>query len=170
MPYAKAMVENQATIDLCLPGGTRVLTALGKLLQQDPTPFLLNMENKAKLPTRVIIRESECIGCAKCIQACPVDAILGSSKNMHTVIADECTGCELCIPVCPVDCMDVISLSTEQNTQEMADHARQRYYARQTRLHQKKVGKRQLIEKSIAERKDYIRAALARAKAKKLGV
>ena len=85
---------------------------------------------------RAVIREDECIGCTKCIQACPVDAILGSGKLMHSVIADECTGCELCIEPCPVDCIDLVAVEPSDLIQQKthADHYRQRYQARQARL------------------------------------
>lgn len=165
MPYAEALVYEKAAIDLCPPGGVKTLTALGKLLGQDPTPFIPAMEQKTKPLTRAIIRESECIGCTKCIQACPVDAILGSAKQMHTVIAIECTGCELCVPACPVDCIDILP-PLQQNVQ--TDHARQRYNARQKRLAQEKKLSHQ--DQSLAKRKDYVQAAIARVKTKKLAI
>ena len=112
MPYAEALAAKSAPIHLCPPGGVDGLIALGKLLNEDPSPYLEEMKEKAKLPMRAVIREDECIGCTKCIKACPVDAIMGSAKLMHTVLTDECTGCELCIAPCPVDCIDMIPVTT----------------------------------------------------------
>lgn len=167
MPYAEAIANHETTLDLCLPGGTRVLRELGSLLQQDITNLLPAMEDKAKNSSVVSIREAECIGCTKCIQVCPVDAILGSSKTMHTVLTDHCTGCDLCIPACPVDCIDVIPISNEHNEREKADKARKRYYSHEKRLANKTLNKQPLINTSSIESKDYLLAALARAKAKK---
>ncbi|NOY62924.1 MAG: electron transport complex subunit RsxB [Gammaproteobacteria bacterium] len=107
-PYAEAIADNRADINQCPPGGETVILALAELLDRDPKP--LNAENGvAKEETTVaVIDEQVCIGCTLCIQACPVDAILGAAKQMHTVIESECTGCELCVPPCPVDCIAMI--------------------------------------------------------------
>jgi electron transport complex protein RnfB len=106
-PYAEAIANEEADINQCPPGGEAVIQALADLLGRDPKP--LNPEHGEEKETEVaLIIEEECIGCTKCIQACPVDAILGGPKVMHTVIADECTGCELCIPPCPEDCIVMI--------------------------------------------------------------
>ncbi len=105
-PYAKAISEGEADINLCPPGGGKTVIALAELLGREPIPLATE-----KKPEQVaIIDEARCIGCVLCIKACPVDAILGATKQMHTVIKQECTGCELCIPVCPVDCIDMIPL------------------------------------------------------------
>lgn len=169
MPYAEAMVYEEAPINLCPPGGIATLKALGNLLKQDPTPFIDEMHKKAKPKTLAVIREDECIGCTKCIQACPVDAILGSAKQMHTVITSECTGCELCIAPCPVDCIDLLTLSEQQVTFNK-DTARTRYNNRQLRLENEKKSKKtlSLTTTPTANRQAYLQAALARAKAKKL--
>jgi electron transport complex protein RnfB len=106
-PYASAIANGEADINQCPPGGDAGVQALARLLGREPKP--LNPENGIEKPKVVaLIREPECIGCTKCIQACPVDAIIGASKSMHVVIADLCTGCELCIPPCPVDCIDLV--------------------------------------------------------------
>ncbi len=103
-PYAEAIASNAAEINQCPPGGDRVVARLALLLGREAKP--LNPENGIYRPPQVaVIDEAICIGCTKCIQACPVDAIVGASKLMHTVIASWCTGCELCIPPCPVDCI-----------------------------------------------------------------
>jgi electron transport complex protein RnfB len=103
-PYAEAIAAGRADIDQCPPGGDEGVVKLAALLGRDAKP--LNSAYGAFAPPVVaVIDEATCIGCTKCIQACPVDAIVGASKSMHTVIASWCTGCELCIPPCPVDCI-----------------------------------------------------------------
>lgn len=104
-PYAEAMAGGEVDINQCPPGGEATILSLADLLGVDPKP--LNEDNGAhnEVPEVAVIIEDYCIGCTKCIQACPVDAIVGAAKQMHTVIASECTGCELCIPPCPVDCI-----------------------------------------------------------------
>jgi electron transport complex protein RnfB len=111
-PYATAIANGEADINQCPPGGEATIIALADLLGRDVKP--LNPEHGVEqdVKTVVVIREELCIGCTLCIQACPVDAILGAAKQMHTVIKDECTGCDLCIPPCPVDCIDVVPLET----------------------------------------------------------
>lgn len=105
-PYAEAIAGGDA-INKCPPGGEETILALANLLDVEPEP--LDAEHGVeKAPMVAYIREDECIGCTKCIQACPVDAILGAAKQMHTVIVSECTGCELCIEPCPVDCIDMV--------------------------------------------------------------
>jgi len=109
-PYATAIANNAADINQCPPGGEATINALADLLDREPTP--LNPENGEEVPkTIAIINENDCIGCTLCIQACPVDAILGAAKQMHTVIESECTGCELCVPPCPVDCIDMVPVT-----------------------------------------------------------
>ena len=107
-PYAAAIADGSADINQCPPGGEAGVKALARLLGRASKP--LNPGNGIEKPKSVaLIREPECIGCTKCIQACPVDAIIGAPKSMHVVIAELCTGCELCIPPCPVDCIDLIA-------------------------------------------------------------
>ena len=106
-PYAEAIASGEADINQCPPGGEAGIKALADLLGREAIP--LNPENGEEKPRTVaLIDEEVCIGCTLCIQACPVDAIVGATKMMHTVIADECTGCDLCLPPCPVDCIDMI--------------------------------------------------------------
>ncbi len=105
-PYAEAVAKGEADIDQCPPGGDGGVAKLAALLQRAAKP--LNAAHGAYRPPQVArIDEALCIGCVKCIDACPVDAIVGASKQMHTVIAAWCTGCELCIPPCPVDCISL---------------------------------------------------------------
>ncbi len=106
-PYAAAIASGDAEINQCPPGGTAAIQALADLLGRDV--LQLNPENGQEKPRRVaVINEQTCIGCTLCIQACPVDAILGAAKQMHTVIESECTGCDLCLPPCPVDCIEMV--------------------------------------------------------------
>lgn len=165
MPYATALAQQQAAINLCPPGGIKGLIAIANLMNADPEPFMTDMEQKAKPAMRAVIREAECIGCTKCIQACPVDAILGAGKLMHTVITDECTGCELCVAPCPVDCIDMIVMP-EETSESKKTHYRNRYQARQTRLQKEKQPLTTQPEKINLDKKAYIQAAIARAKAK----
>jgi electron transport complex protein RnfB len=110
-PYAEAIAADEADINQCPPGGESTIQALADLLGKDPKP--LNPEHGAHSEkTVVVIDEQVCIGCTLCIQACPVDAILGAAKQMHTVISSECTGCDLCIPPCPVECIHVVPVKT----------------------------------------------------------
>ncbi len=107
-PYAEAIANGEA-INKCPPGGETTIQALADLLDVEALP-LDGEHGEEKPPMVAYIREAECIGCTKCIQACPVDAILGAAKQMHTVIVDECTGCDLCVEPCPVDCIDMVPL------------------------------------------------------------
>ena len=103
-PYAEAMALGDAGIDHCPPGGDAGARALAHVLEVPPRPYDRSRgENKPLLVARIV--EADCIGCTKCIQACPVDAIIGASKLMHVVLPPLCTGCELCVPACPVDCI-----------------------------------------------------------------
>lgn len=113
-PYAEAIADGDV-INKCPPGGQSTVDALADLL--DVEPMEIDSEEGA-VPVKKIayIREDECIGCTKCIQACPVDAILGAAKQMHTVIVSECTGCDLCVEPCPVDCIDMLPIETTLNT------------------------------------------------------
>lgn len=114
-PYARAIAGGDAEINRCPPGGTPLIRALGDLLGREPLP--LDPRNGVEGPARVaFIDEPACIGCTKCIQICPVDAILGAAKQMHTVITAQCTGCELCVAPCPVDCIEMAQRETDLDT------------------------------------------------------
>lgn len=110
-PYAESIADG-GPINKCPPGGETTIKALAGLLDIEPEP--LDAEHGVEQVKRVaVIREDECIGCTKCIQACPVDAILGAAKHMHTVIESECTGCDLCVDPCPVDCIDMVTVEPD---------------------------------------------------------
>jgi len=105
-PYAEAISEGEA-INKCPPGGQATINAIAKLLDVEAPALDEEHGEESEVPKVAFIREEECIGCTKCIQACPVDAILGAAQQMHTVIAEECTGCDLCVEPCPVDCIEM---------------------------------------------------------------
>lgn len=111
-PYATAIAKGEADINRCPPGGETTIVALADLLGKEPIPLSEEVgESKEKMVA--VIDENTCIGCTLCIQACPVDAILGAAKQMHTVIEAECTGCELCVEPCPVDCIDMVPVKAD---------------------------------------------------------
>ena len=113
-PYAEAIAEGD-DINKCPPGGEATIKKLADLMGVEPKP-LDAAHGEADVKKVAFIREDECIGCTKCIQACPVDAILGAAKHMHTVITDECTGCDLCVDPCPVDCIDMVPITQTTST------------------------------------------------------
>ena len=176
-PYAEAMVAGTATIDHCPPGGVSTLRALGQVFHIDPSPYEAKMAQETRAPARAIIRESECIGCTKCIKACPVDAIVGAAKFMHSVISQECTGCGLCVEPCPVDCIEMLPLELAPIGEPFYDKdlARARYEAKHIRkLHEEQVRLEQYRSKrrlagddkdtisDKAAKHDYILSAMAR--------
>lgn len=107
-PYAEAMAHGQAQVDRCPPGGDAGARALAKVLQTDALPYDRSRGLHAPAQLALVV-EPDCIGCTKCIQACPVDAIIGAAKHMHVVIEPLCTGCGLCVPACPVDCIVMVA-------------------------------------------------------------
>ncbi|HEY8683737.1 MAG TPA: RnfABCDGE type electron transport complex subunit B [Rhodanobacter sp.] len=137
-PYAEAIARGEAEINQCPPGGAAGIEKLAALLQRPVLP--LNPEHGAEKP-RMLARivEADCIGCTKCIQVCPVDAIVGASKLMHTVLADDCSGCELCVPACPVDCIVLLPMPAEQIDPAHADAARVHFQRREARLQRLRV-------------------------------
>lgn len=135
--YAEAIASGEADIDRCPPGGAEGVAALAALLDRDAIP--LDPDYGFEQPPLVaLIDEAICIGCTKCIRACPVDAIVGAAKRMHTIIAAECTGCELCLPPCPVDCIRLVPIAerplARDGVLERAMRARRRYQTRKERL------------------------------------
>jgi electron transport complex protein RnfB len=155
-PYAEGIAQGEA-INKCPPGGQETITGLAQLLK---LPVLELDTSRGEAPAQIaFIREAECIGCTKCIQACPVDAIVGAAKLMHTVIIDECTGCDLCVAPCPVDCIEMRPLTTvlpivgglasndaERQARDLKrDRARRRFEQRNARLQREE-------EQKLAER------------------
>ena len=136
--YAEAIACGEADIDRCPPGGTEGIARLAAVTGRPPIP--LNPGCGAEGPLRVArVDEQWCIGCTLCIKACPVDCIVGTHKQMHTVIESLCTGCELCLPACPVDCIALVNTSGSCTgwaawSAEQADRSRVRYQARRVRL------------------------------------
>lgn len=171
-PYAEAISSGQAEINQCPPGGEATIEQMAKLLGREA--ISLNPAHGIHRPFRLaVIDEDECIGCTKCIQACPVDAILGAAKLMHTVINQYCTGCELCIPPCPVDCIEMLrNEDHEDQTRQRADQSRARYLTRNERLERELKAKSARKKKSseTPDKKDLqseVFAAIKRSKAKR---
>ncbi len=107
-PYAEAIAAGEADINQCPPGGEDTVKAIAELLGVEPKPVNAENGTTSDVPLVAVIDEQTCIGCTLCIKACPVDAIVGTNKRMHTVIESECTGCKLCLPPCPVDCIIMV--------------------------------------------------------------
>ena len=188
--YAQAIESGEAGINQCPPGGKQGIERLAAITHTVPLP--LNPSHGKEAPRSVMwIDEAWCIGCTLCIKACPVDAIMGANKLMHTVIEHYCTGCELCLPACPVDCIEVENISGSATgwdawSQVLADEARKRYlfysirrlrdgHETAMRLEEKAVLKlsdlahhSQHTDPVVLEKKRaIIEAALAKARAKK---
>ena len=177
--YADAIAAGEAPIDQCPPGGAEGIRRLARLLGRPELP--LNPAFGDEAPRRIVyIEEATCIGCTLCIQACPVDAIIGAPKRMHAVIEADCTGCELCLPVCPMDCIALEEASAGATgwaawSPAQADTARERYAQRQARLardardHDERLSARAappVVEADAGEdpKRAAIAAALARAR------
>lgn len=179
LPYAHAIAHEGEQINRCPPGGTQGVHALARLLGQDPLPLDASCGIERPLHLAVI-DEIHCIGCTLCIQACPVDAIVGANKLMHTVLPDQCTGCELCVPPCPVDCITMVPADYPW-TPEMASRARQNHRRRLARLeslHAENTGpaartlanKAPVAQHAVTDpehKKQAIEQALARARARR---
>ena len=168
-PYAAAMAVGTADINRCPPGGRDVIEDLACRLGRAPRPLDAAC-GVTQEPAVALIDEAWCIGCTLCIQACPVDAIAGAAKVMHTVIAADCTGCELCIPPCPVDCIQMVAVTRPTDRKHRiarAAQARSRYLARKNRI----AGGKQQATLSMpgttaTARGDKKKAAVARAVAR----
>ena len=176
--YAEAIAANQIAIDRCPPGGHETLQALSSLLQRAASG--LDPEVGVFIAgTVAFIDEPLCIGCTKCISACPVDAIIGGPKLMHTVVEALCTGCELCLPPCPMDCIRLTPVQgvTEgyegwqfpQGGRDRADALRGRYHQHGERLSMEREARRERAAQrsAVADRKAEIAAAVARVRAKR---
>ncbi|MBV8062065.1 MAG: RnfABCDGE type electron transport complex subunit B [Nevskia sp.] len=172
-PYAEAIAAGTAQINQCPPGGQATIEALATLLGRAPLP--LNPANGAE-PTAelvAVIDEQLCIGCYKCIQACPVDAIVGAPKRMHTVIAAECSGCELCLPPCPVDCIALQPRPPAQPASAIqAPLWRRRHQARRLRLAREQEARLEVRRRRTPSLREQaqafdITAAIERARARR---
>ncbi len=169
-PYAQAMVEGRADINQCPPGGDAVARELAALLGVPFKP-LDPAFGIHRPPALAAIDEEVCIGCTLCIQACPVDAIVGAAKLMHTVIANECTGCELCLAPCPVDCIRMVEISgvpTDAEKRSAAARARRRFHARNARLQREREARvaRSAAVTADERKRATIQKAIARAQAR----
>lgn len=175
-PYAEAIASGNADINRCPPGGDATVAQLAALTGRPAQPIEPDC-GTAWPPKVAFIREDECIGCTRCIQACPVDAIVGAAKQMHTVIAADCTGCELCVPVCPVDCIDMPAASpatgqpawppATATDSERAAVARERFEARQLRLNRHSRTHQRSNRMATAQKRETIAEAMARARARR---
>ena len=187
-PYAEAIAAGEAGINRCPPGGAATVGRLAAATGLAAEPIAEECGD-AWPPKVAVIREAECIGCTRCIQVCPVDAIIGAAKQMHTVIERDCTGCELCLPACPVDCIDMPE-STAGSGQpfwpparpidaERAATARRHFQARQARLNRRTSRQRRTErheatteasdtdDATRAARKSTVADAIARARARR---
>jgi Na+-translocating ferredoxin:NAD+ oxidoreductase subunit B len=169
--YAEAIAHGEAEINQCPPGGEAGIHRLAALLDRNPKP--LNPANGVEQARRVaVIDEARCIGCTLCIQVCPVDAIVGAAKLMHTVMTELCSGCDLCLAPCPVDCIDMVPARGEDLVwdQPRADAARLRFEHRAARLalERKEQARRTSRAEPPSEKKRaVIAAAIERARAKR---
>ena len=179
-PYADAIAEGAAPINRCPPGGDEGITALASLLDTPPLPLDLSRGEPGPLLV-ARIDEAHCIGCTLCIQACPVDAIVGANKHMHTVLTDWCTGCDLCVAPCPVDCIQMVPAGRAW-TAEDAAAGRQRHRHHQARIERLAADNARLMAPEVApsapapaaetaqdddRKRAAIAAALARARARR---
>jgi electron transport complex protein RnfB len=168
-PYADAIAEGSAPINQCPPGGSETIAALAKLVGKPAIPL---DPARGQPGPRVIARidEATCIGCTLCLAACPVDAIVGASKLMHTVLAEHCTGCELCLPPCPVDCIALLSAGRPW-TRRDSDRARERFVAHRGRIGAAAAKRNGTAtsgdEAALLRRRSAVAAALARARARR---
>jgi len=164
-PYAEAIANGEAALNRCPPGGAETIARLAVLLDRPALP--LDADCGVELPAATVARvvEADCIGCTKCIQACPVDAIVGAANLMHVVITEDCTGCELCLPPCPVDCIVIEPAPALPLPREQAPQHRQRYQQREARLQRwdREEQQRRAALRRPGATFDPVAAALARA-------
>jgi electron transport complex protein RnfB len=166
LPYAQAVAEGEA-IDRCPPGGDEVIAALAALTQRPVVPLDASCGEHGPLSI-ARIDESWCIGCTLCIAACPVDAIVGAAKRMHTVLPALCTGCELCLPPCPVDCIDMVAAGRAWSRSD-ANAARVLFAARNARTAGTSRKRPSAHAPNLPPKEEAIAAAFARARARRAG-
>ncbi|MFY9347527.1 MAG: electron transport complex subunit RsxB [Orrella sp.] len=168
LPDAQAMALGQADINRCPPGGDAGVAKLAALLNKPTRPIDPDCGQHEPLQVAVI-EEEHCIGCTLCIQACPVDAIIGANKKMHTVLSDWCTGCDLCVAPCPVDCIVMIPVQPITTwSDKQAQVARTRFEARERRLQHKANVAREIPKAATTDKQAVIAAALARARSRRV--
>ena len=195
LPYAAAIVTNNEPHNKCVPGGQPVTDKIADILASEqyliaaPSKWTIAPNTERPVEVRAVIREDDCIGCTKCIPACPVDAIIGTGKHMHTIFTDLCTGCELCIAPCPVDCIDLVTIERELSPvarEQEQDDLRLRYHTHLERVTKQLADSNnsrpvvsmveaklnnvaiQALDISEQQAKDTIAAAKLRSKIKKL--
>ena len=198
LPYATAIVVGNEPYNKCVPGGQPVTDDIAQIinpasatttLRAAPSQWPIDATSTRPTEVRAVIREDDCIGCTKCIPACPVDAIVGTGKHIHTIFTDLCTGCELCIAPCPVDCIDLVTIERELSISEREaeqEDLRQRYHTHLRRVTEQLADSSnsrpvvsmveaklnnaasQSIDISEAQAKNTIAAAKLRSKIKKL--
>lgn len=150
LPYAEALARGESGINRCPPGGAALIGRLASLLNRPLLP--LDPACGREAPAQVAwIDEAACIGCARCLDDCPTDAIVGARKRMHAVIAADCTGCELCLPLCPVDCIHLAPASPVADPEGLAAGFRRRYQARRARLARAGALRRARLRSSLAD-------------------
>ena len=153
-PYAEALACGESALNRCPPGGREVIAQLAVLLGRAELP--LDPDCGREVPQQVaVIDEQACIGCARCLDDCPTDAIVGARKRMHTVITEDCSGCELCLPCCPVDCIQMVAIPAPPPgaapRDARATHYRQLYDSRRTRLARRQADWRDALRASLAQ-------------------
>ena len=164
-PYAEAIANGEAALNRCPPGGAETIARLAVLLDRPALPLDADCGDELPVATVARVVEADCIGCTKCIQACPVDAIVGAANLMHVVITEDCTGCELCLPPCPVDCIVIEPAPALPLPREQAPQHRQRYQQREARLQRwdREEQQRRAALRRPGATFDPVAAALARA-------
>lgn len=164
-PYAEAMAAGRAGTNQCPPGGAEAARALSAILGVPYAPVDVRF-GISKPPAVAIINEALCIGCTLCIKACPVDAIVGATRLMHTVVAAQCTGCELCLPPCPVDCIAMVPAAAAGGDERRA--AARRFAARERRLERARAAAEQdaALKAASTRKQKAIQRAVTRARAR----
>ncbi len=166
-PYAEALAAGLSKPNRCPPGGEQGMLRLSQLLHAQPEPIDPSCGQSG--PFKIaMIDEAHCIGCTLCIDACPVDAIVGANKRMHTVIADACTGCELCLPPCPVDCIEMVTAPNKLDwTPARAQIARNRYLIRNARLDRHTTAAATPTVLNTLSKESILEGVMARVKARR---
>jgi len=175
LDYARAIVCGESDINRCPPGGDVTLNSLANITKNRYKPLDPELRH---YPGRLVaqISEAECIGCVLCIKACPVDAIVGAAKLMHTVVTTECTGCELCIEPCPMDCIDVVAVQNDLagtwpqfSDSEVAQFRfrAEQQFNRQSSNQPTKLSRKSTTKQHQVDRQQIIKNAVARTRARR---